>query len=859
MPLSQPVDAPVASAAEARANSASARSRPPGGAPGPGPAHDGGLREHRRDRRGEEGETGDHERRSRVVSIACAHFEKVHKVGTLRDETRGPKGCAWPYEREAPRDAGSRRRRSPACRSTTGPCSRPPSTRSARSRRSAWPSWPGSTRPRSARTSRTSGSYGTRGVGYDVEYLLHEISRELGLTRDWPVAIVGHRQPRPRPSRTTGASAHAASGSWRSSTPTRRIVGKQVGDLAVESIDDLRRIVARARDRDRHHRHAGARRPRKWPTASSRRACRSILNFAPAVVHGARAACRCARSTSRSSCRSCPSTNSRRGAAGARDRETAPGGSRRTASGRGGAAASPAPGSRAIPVNLLVARPPRASSSARAGSRPARSSRSSTLGADVARRRARGRRRGPGAGPTRAGARAASSAPFVPADLDGAWLAAHRHRRSRRSTRRCSRPARPGRVWVNSADDPANCSFTLMSVVRRGDLVVAIGTGGRSPALAAYLRRHARRGARTRVRDPARPALARPGKRCGPPGVPARTPIGNGPSIPASWTWSAPDASPKRRSCCARVSDRRRPEPPHRAGRAARAHDGARRRSSPKVLARPRGARAPARGRACSPRATAPRSTRAARTSTPRSATSATSSPTHSGADPDEFAEHLYTYYDDAAVAHLFSVAAGLDSMIVGEGEILGQVRDAWQAAGPRRQRRRQLLPRLFRHAIESGKRVRTETGDRPPSGVDPVGRGRGRGRAPRRPRRRAGPRDRRRPDGAAGSRRRLRVARRRRRVDREPHARPRRGARRASSAAEAIPLSDIADTLVDVDVLLTSTASSEVLVERVDGRDGDGVPRRPSAARSSTSRCRATSIPACARSTTSRCSTSTT
>jgi siroheme synthase-like protein len=45
------------------------------------------------------------------------------------------------------------------------------------------------------------------------------------------------------------------------------------------------------------------------------------------------------------------------------------------------------------------------------------------------------------------------------------------------------------RVWVNSADDPANCSFTLMSVVRRSDLVVAIGTGGRSPALAAHFRR----------------------------------------------------------------------------------------------------------------------------------------------------------------------------------------------------------------------------------------------------------------------------------------------------------------------------------------------------------------------------------
>jgi siroheme synthase-like protein len=44
-------------------------------------------------------------------------------------------------------------------------------------------------------------------------------------------------------------------------------------------------------------------------------------------------------------------------------------------------------------------------------------------------------------------------------------------------------------VWVNSADDPANCSFTLMSVIRRGDVVVGVGTGGRSPALAAHLRR----------------------------------------------------------------------------------------------------------------------------------------------------------------------------------------------------------------------------------------------------------------------------------------------------------------------------------------------------------------------------------
>ena len=52
-----------------------------------------------------------------------------------------------------------------------------------------------------------------------------------------------------------------------------------------------------------------------------------------------------------------------------------------------------------------------------------------------------------------------------------------------------------------------------------------------------------------------------------------------------------------------------------------------------------------------------------------------------SGVDPDEFADLLYTYHDDAAVAHLFGVAAGLDSMIIGEGEILGQVREAWMIA----------------------------------------------------------------------------------------------------------------------------------------------------------------------------------
>jgi len=87
-----------------------------------------------------------------------------------------------------------------------------------------------------------------------------------------------------------------------------------------------------------------------------------------------------------------------------------------------------------------------------------------------------------------AGALTVAARAFEASDLDDAWLA----------TTATGVPAvdhavheaaEARRVWVNSADDPANCSFTLMSVVRRGDLVVTIGTGGRSPALAAWLRR----------------------------------------------------------------------------------------------------------------------------------------------------------------------------------------------------------------------------------------------------------------------------------------------------------------------------------------------------------------------------------
>src|ERR671916_1360614 len=48
---------------------------------------------------------------------------------------------------------------------------------------------------------------------------------------------------------------------------------------------------------------------------------------------------------------------------------------------------------------------------------------------------------------------------------------------------------------------------------------------------------------------------------------------------------------------------------------------------------------------------------------------------------PEDFIDHLYTYADEAAAAHLFGVAAGLDSVVPGETQILGQVREAWDRA----------------------------------------------------------------------------------------------------------------------------------------------------------------------------------
>ena len=87
------------------------------------------------------------------------------------------------------------------------------------------------------------GSYGTRGVGYEVEYLLYQISRELGLTQDWPVAIIG-----------LGNLGHALANYRGFMARGFRIValldadpgkvGERVGDLIVRHIDELADVAA---------------------------------------------------------------------------------------------------------------------------------------------------------------------------------------------------------------------------------------------------------------------------------------------------------------------------------------------------------------------------------------------------------------------------------------------------------------------------------------------------------------------------------------------------------------------------------------------------------------------------------------
>jgi redox-sensing transcriptional repressor len=126
------------------------------------------------------------------------------------------------------------------------------------------------------------GSYGTRGVGYDVAYLIHQVRRELGLTQHWPVVIAG-----------AGNLGHALSNYKGFSERGFRIaalvdnaqdkVGEQIGEMAIEHIDNLPEIVRRE-DVAIGVISTPAGAAQEVADRMVAAGIRSILNFAPAVI-----------------------------------------------------------------------------------------------------------------------------------------------------------------------------------------------------------------------------------------------------------------------------------------------------------------------------------------------------------------------------------------------------------------------------------------------------------------------------------------------------------------------------------------------------------------------------------------------
>ena len=127
------------------------------------------------------------------------------------------------------------------------------------------------------------GSYGTRGVGYDIEYLLYQITRELGLTQDWPVAIVGVGNL----GRALASYKGFSERGFRISALfdiDESVVGTEIDGMKVHHLDDLKTVVndegisigivatppMSAQEVAEHLVDAGI---------------KSILNFAPAVVN----------------------------------------------------------------------------------------------------------------------------------------------------------------------------------------------------------------------------------------------------------------------------------------------------------------------------------------------------------------------------------------------------------------------------------------------------------------------------------------------------------------------------------------------------------------------------------------------
>jgi redox-sensing transcriptional repressor len=127
------------------------------------------------------------------------------------------------------------------------------------------------------------GSYGTRGVGYEVAYLVYQVSREVGLTQDWPVAIIGIGNL----GRALANYGGFAARGFRTvclidADPNQ--VGEQVGALVVQPVEALEALVA-------EHRVAigiiatPAAPAQEIASRLVAAGVRSVLNFAPAVLH----------------------------------------------------------------------------------------------------------------------------------------------------------------------------------------------------------------------------------------------------------------------------------------------------------------------------------------------------------------------------------------------------------------------------------------------------------------------------------------------------------------------------------------------------------------------------------------------
>jgi redox-sensing transcriptional repressor len=126
------------------------------------------------------------------------------------------------------------------------------------------------------------GSYGIRGVGYDVDYLVYQVSRTLGLTQDWPVVIVGAGNLGRALANYGGfVSRGFAISAMLDSDPA--IVGTRIAKLTVRHVDELEAVVAR---------HKVAIGVIATPAGSAQAVCdrlvsagvTSILNFAPLVL-----------------------------------------------------------------------------------------------------------------------------------------------------------------------------------------------------------------------------------------------------------------------------------------------------------------------------------------------------------------------------------------------------------------------------------------------------------------------------------------------------------------------------------------------------------------------------------------------